>query len=425
MGQTLAEKILSGRAGKSLRAGDFAVIPVDLLLMHDGTAPLAVRQAESMGFGPPRDAGRVLVYLDHGLPSPRKELSNDHVFLRAFASQTGCRLHECGHGVCHQVTVEQYARPGQVIVGADSHTCTAGALAAFATGMGSTDLAVGMVLGETWFRVPESVRIDVRGSFPLGVFPKDLILWVIGQLGADGATYQALEFVGPAVSSMSMAGRLTLCNMAVEAGAKTGLVPSDDVTRSFLAAMGRGAEWRPLEPDPDAVYASSFAVDVSELVPLTARPHRVDDVVPVSEVEGIRVQQVFIGSCTNGRLEDLEVAASVLRKRKVACGVRLLVSPASRRVFLEAADRGILTELVEAGATICPPGCGPCAGVHLGILGNGETCISSSNRNFRGRMGNPESQIFLASPATCAASALTGVITDPRKVMTVAREVQE
>lgn len=417
MGQTLAEKILSERVGRPLRAGEFAVVPVDVVLMHDGTGPLAVRQLGAMGLAGPRRPDRTLVFLDHGLPSPRKELSNDHAFLRQFARAAGARLYDCGSGICHQVVAEEYAAPGQVVVGADSHTCTAGALAAFATGMGSTDVAVAMGLGENWFRVPESVRVEVRGAFGPGVGAKDLILWLIGHLGADGATYQALEFGGPAVAALDMSGRLTLCNMAVEAGAKTGLVASDGVTREYLAAMGREGAWRELGPDPDAEYARRVEVDAGTIVPMVARPHRVDNVAPVSEVAGTPVQQVFIGSCTNGRLEDLRTAAAILRGRKVAPGVRLLVMPASRRVYLEAMRAGVLADLVEAGATISPPGCGPCAGVHLGILGDDEVCLSTTNRNFQGRMGNPKSFVYLASPATCAATALRGVITDPREVL--------
>ncbi|MEW6547580.1 MAG: 3-isopropylmalate dehydratase large subunit [Bacillota bacterium] len=417
MPRTLAEKILGDRVGRPVRAGEFAVVPVDLVLMHDGTGPLAVRQFEALGMAGLHRPEKTLVFLDHGLPSPRKELSNDHAFLRRFARSAGCRLHDCGYGICHQVTVEEYASPGQVVVGADSHTCTAGALAAFATGMGSTDVAVAMGLGETWFRVPESVRVEATGRFPAGVYPKDLVLWLIGHLGADGATYQALEFGGPAIEGMDMAGRMTLCNMAVEAGAKTGLVASDEVTCAYLAGLGREHCWRPLEPDAGADYVRRVEVDVSALVPLLAKPHRVDAVIPVADAAGTPVQQVFIGSCTNGRLEDLQVAASILRGRKVAPEVRLLVMPASRRVYLAALRSGILADLVEAGATISPPGCGPCAGVHLGILGDGETCLSTTNRNFRGRMGNPEARVFLASPATCAATALKGVIADPREVL--------
>lgn len=417
MAQTLVEKILSEKVGRPVRAGEFVVVPVDLVLMHDGTGCLAVRQLEALGRAAPRYPDRTVLVLDHGLPSPRKELSNDHVFLREFARRSGSRLHDCGHGVCHQVMVEEYVGPGQIVVGADSHTCTAGALAAFATGMGSTDVAVAMGWGETWLRVPETIRVDAEGEFREAVSAKDLALWLVGQLGTDGANYQALEFGGTAVTALDMAGRLTLCNMSVEVGAKTGVVAADDLTRAYLASLGREEAWRRLEPDAGAGYARRITVDVSGLDPLVALPHRVDNVVPVGEVAGTPVQQVFVGSCTNGRLEDLRTVASFVRGKRVASGVRLLVIPSSRRVYRQALAAGLLADLVEAGAIICPPGCGPCSGVHLGVLGDGEACLSSSNRNFQGRMGNPAGQVYLASPATCAASALRGVITDPREVL--------
>lgn len=417
MGQTLVEKILARRLGRQVRPGEFVVVPVDVVILHDGTGPLAIRQLQAMGFEAPRDPHRVVLCIDHGFPSPRKELSNDHVRLRDFARSTEIALYEGGCGVCHQSVVEEQACPGQVIVGADSHSCTAGALGAFATGMGSTDVAAAMALGENWFRVPESVRVEVTGRFPVAVYPKDLILWLAGRLGAEGATYQALEFGGPGMDAIDMSGRLTLCNMAVEVGAKAGLVASDRVTREFLVRMGRGDKWVPLQPDPDAAYVRRIPVNLDSLRPMVSCPHLVDRVVPVSEVEGTPVHQVLIGSCTNGRAEDLAVAASILRGRHVAPGVRLLVMPASRRVYQEALRQGLLADLVAAGATILPPGCGPCAGIHLGVLGDGEVCLSTTNRNFQGRMGNPQAKVFLASPATAAASALRGKIADPREVM--------
>lgn len=401
----------------ALGQGDFAVVPVDYVLIHDGTGPLAVKQMMAMGFDSLFSPERTLVYLDHGLPSPRKELSNDHSFLRDFARNTGARIHDCGQGICHQITAEAYVSPGHVVVGSDSHTCTLGALGAFSTGMGSTDVGLAMGAGENWFMVPESIRLDLRGSFPRGVSAKDLILWVIGQLGSDGATYRALEFTGPAVEDLSMSGRLTLCNMAVEAGAKTGLMPSDEATRRFLEDEGRGEEFMPLSPDADARYTHSLSISLNSLEPMLALPHSVDNVACVSQQEGKPVDQVFVGSCTNGRLEDLEILAGILAGKQVKRGVRLLVMPASREVYLASLARGIIHTLVEAGAVILPPGCGPCAGIHLGILADGETCVSTTNRNFRGRMGNPRSEVYLASPATAAAAALAGEIIDPREVL--------
>ncbi len=326
-------------------------------------------------------------------------------------------MHECGYGICHQVVAEEYARPGAVIVGADSHTCTAGALGAMATGMGSTDVAVAMALGQTWLRVPATMRVEITGTPDPAVSAKDMILSLIGQLGADGATYMAVEFGGITVEQLDMAGRLTLCNMAVEAGAKTGLVASDDTTRSFMEANGREADWEALAPDADAVYSSTINLDCGRLEPQVSRPHQVDLVSPVGEVAGLAVQQVVIGSCTNGRLEDLQVAARALAGRTVHRDVRLLVIPASRRVYLQALSLGLLEQLARAGAVICSPGCGPCPGVHGGVLGDGEVCLATTNRNFQGRMGNPRSAVYLASPATAAATAATGVITDPREVL--------
>ncbi len=411
---TLAEKILSKAAGKEVGAGDVTVVAVDVAMIQDGTGPLAVRQLEKAGMVRVANPNKTVLFLDHAAPSPRKELSNDHRALREFAGKTGCRLSEVGEGVCHQLIVEKYAAPGQVIIGADSHTCTAGALGAFATGMGSTDVAVGMALGQTWFRVPETFRVLVRGSFPPGVHPKDLILHLIGLLGADGATYKALEFDGPTIREMQMPGRFTLANMAVEAGAKAGIFPSDGITRSYLEQAGRGGEWLPLEADPDAAYERTVEIDVSDLEPTVSLPHTVDNTRTIGEVAGTPIQQVFLGSCTNGRLEDLAVAAAILRGRKVHPGTRLLVVPASRKVFLEAMDSGHLRTLVEAGGMVLAPGCGPCVGVHEGILGDGESSLNTSNRNFQGRMGNPEGFIYLGSPALAAATAVGGVLTDPR-----------
>lgn len=417
MGQTIAEKIFSSHADKTVRAGEIVVAEVDVALIQDGTGPLAVRQMRAMGFDKPRRPERTLVFLDHALPSPRRELATDHVFLRDFARTSGAVIREHGYGICHQIVAEDWAEPGQIVVGADSHTCMAGALGAFGTGMGSTDVAVAMALGSNWFRVPETLKVDLRGHFSKGVGPKDLILNLIGRLGADGATYEALEFGGEAVRVIPMTGRLTLANMAVECGAKAGLWPSDEVTREFMAAHGRGEAWRPLTPDADAGYARSAAIDLGLIEPTLACPHRVDRTAAVTEVKGTPIHQVFIGSCTNGRVEDLAEALSVLEGKKLNPNTRLFIQPASRRVWLEADSRGYLARLARAGAVILPPGCGPCAGIHLGILGDGEACVSTTNRNFEGRMGNPQSAVYLASPAVAAATAVAGAIADPREVI--------
>ncbi len=313
--------------------------------------------------------------------------------------------------------VEEWANPGDVVLGGDSHTCTIGALGAFATGMGSTDIAVAMALGKTWLRVPETFLITVTGQLPRGVYSKDLILYLIGLLGADGATYKALEFGGDTIRTMTMSQRLTVSNMAVEAGAKVGLFPADEINEGYLEAHGRGNRFRSLLPDPDATYEKVVEIDAGKLVPVVAQPHTVDNVVPVRKVKETKVDQVFIGSCTNARLEDLAVAASILEGEKAHPETRLIIVPASRNVYREALDKGYIKIFIDAGASVLNPGCAACAGIHQGILGDGEVCLSTTNRNFKGRMGNPQSFVYLASPATAAASAITGEIMSPEKFL--------
>ncbi len=416
MGKTLAEKILSEKSGQDAYAGQIVIARVDVAAFQDGTGPLGVRQIQKLKIEKVR-APKSIVFIDHAAPSPRKELSNDHMLLREFCSKSGAILSDVGDGVIHQRLVESYAKPGDVVIGADSHSCTSGALGAFATGMGSTDVAIGMAMGRTWFKVPETYRIEVKGRFQPGVGAKDLILYLIGMIGADGATYKALEFGGETIDNMSMESRFTLSNMAVEAGAKTGLIASDKITREYLKRMGRLKDWRPLAPDKDAKYEKMIEIDADKLEPQVACPHTVDNTKPVKEVKGTKIHQVFIGTCTNGRIEDLKIAANILKGNKVAKGVRLIVVPASRMVFLEASKLGLLDIFVRAGGIILGPGCGPCVGVHEGILGDGEVCLSTANRNFKGRMGNPESFIYLSSPATAAYSAIKGIISDPREIL--------
>ena len=417
MGKTLAEKVLADKAKADARSGDIVVAEVGLAFLQDTAGPLAVRQFNKSGFQNLARPGSSVIFLDHAAPSPARQLSNDHIFLRSFARETGCHICEVGDGVCHQLVAERFARPGDVIVGSDSHTVTAGALGAFATGMGSSDVAVALALGRTWFRVPESFFINPEGIFPRGVYAKDLILHLIGQIGADGATYKALEFGGEAVAHMTMSQRLTISNMAVEAGAKVGLFPSDSVTQEFLIDQGRREDYKPLYPDDDANYEKTISVDLGKLEPMVSFPHTVDNVFPVEKARGTKVQQVFIGTCTNARLEDLAIAASILEGKTRSPETRLLIAPASRNVLKQAMDKGYIRSLVEAGAIILPPGCAACLGLHQGVLGDGEVCLSTANRNFKGRMGNPEAMIYLASPATAAASAITGEITDPREVI--------
>ncbi|HTY81389.1 MAG TPA: 3-isopropylmalate dehydratase large subunit [Dehalococcoidales bacterium] len=416
MPKTLAEKILSEKSGTDAKAGDIVIAKVDLAFVQDTTGPLTVRQFMESGAALSKPE-RTVLFIDHAAPSPNAALSNDHIFLRDFAKKTGCIISEPGEGVCHQRVQEDYARPGDVIVGADSHTVTAGGLGAFATGMGSSDVAVAMGLGKNWFRVPETFKIDVSGDFQKGVSAKDLILHLIGLIGADGATYKSLEFHGNAIKNMSISGRFTIANMAVEAGAKVGLFESDETTKAFLEAQGRGKDYKPLAADKGAVYEEVIRIKADELDPTVAMPHTVDNTSMASALKGTKIQQVVIGTCTNGRMEDLAVADSILKGKKAAKSVRLIIAPASRRILVDAIEAGYIKDFVEAGAIILPPGCGPCLGLHQGALGDGEACLSTANRNFEGRMGNPKSFIYLGSPATAAASALSGEITDPREVL--------
>ncbi|MCX5994347.1 MAG: 3-isopropylmalate dehydratase large subunit [Chloroflexi bacterium] len=417
MGKTISEKILSVKSGSDARAGDIVISPVDLVFVQDTTGPLTIRQFKSGNKQTLAAPRRTALFIDHASPSPNRQLSNDHIFMREFADETGCLLFDAGNGVCHQVVAEQLARPGDVIVGADSHTVTAGALGAFATGMGSSDVAVAMSLGKTWFRVPETIAIEVTGKFAKGVGAKDLVLYLIGLIGADGATYKALEFIGSTVNDMPVWQRLTISNMAIEAGAKVGLFCADSVTEEYMEAQGRGQEYTPIAADSDAVYERMIKVAADQLEPMVAMPHAVDNTATARSLGNIRVDQVFIGTCTNGRLEDMAETASILKNKKVQAGVRLIVCPASRKVYTMSIYAGHIQAIVEAGGIIMPPGCAGCLGLHQGALGDKEVCLSTANRNFKGRMGNPEGEIYLASTATAAASALTGKITDPREVL--------
>lgn len=417
MGMTLAEKILSEHAWKEIRAGEIAVIRVDLAYAQDGTGPLAVRKLQEMGFSQVFNPQRTIFFFDHASPSPRFELSNDHAFLRAFADETGIQVSEIGQGISHQVVAEQWARPGDVVIGADSHTCTGGALGAFATGVGSTDAAVAIALGKVWLRVPETIRVVVEGRLPVGVFGKDIILHLIGKIGAAGATYKALEFVGDTIEGLAMAGRMTIANMAVEAGAKVGLFASDEITQGWLNRMERGKEFRKLSSDPDATYERTVPINARELKPTIACPHQVDNTKTIDQLGEVRVHQVYLGTSCNGRLEDLHIAAQILKRKKVHAGTRMIVTPGSHRVYREALKDGTMETFVEAGAVITPPGCGGCVGLHEGVLGDGEVCLATQPRNFQGRMGSPKSFIYLGSPAVAAATAIEGKIADPRKYL--------
>lgn len=417
MGQTLAEKIISAHTEHPVKAGDLCIAKVDVTAVQDGTGPLTISEFKKLGIDKPKNPQRMILFIDHATPSPRKELSNSHMVMRQFAKETGAVLSEGGMGVCHQRLVEQFVNPGEILCGADSHTCTSGALGAFATGMGSTDVAVASALGKTWLKVPQSFKVVVNGVFRQGVFAKDLMLHLIGLIGADGATYKALEFCGSTIDAMTMSERFTLANMAVEAGAKAGLFATDEKTYEFLEQHKREHAFKHIDFDDDAEYERVINIDASEVVPMVACPHTVDNVKPVSELSSVKLHQVFIGSCTNGRIEDLRIATKILKKQKVHPDVRLIVAPASKEVMMQALKEGLIEIMTYVGASIIPPGCGPCVGVHAGILGDGEVCLSTQNRNFQGRMGNPKGEIYLSSPAVAAYSAVCGYIADPTEIL--------
>jgi 3-isopropylmalate/(R)-2-methylmalate dehydratase large subunit len=417
MGMTLAEKILSEHAGREVMAGEIIIVLVDLTYTQDGTGPLAVRKIEEMGFKQVANPSKTIFFLDHASPSPRFELSNDHAFLREFAERTGSQVSDVGYGISHQVVAEREVKPGDVVIGADSHTCTGGALGAFATGVGSTDAAVAIALGKIWLRVPETIRVVVEGQLPIGVFGKDIILYLIGKMGAAGATYKALEFTGNTIDKLGMAGRMTIANMSVEAGAKVGLFPSDEVTKSWLERMGRSTDFKRIDADPDATYESTVKIDAQDLKPLIACPHHVDHIKTIDEIGEVKVDQVYLGTSCNGRVEDLHIAAQILRGRMIHPKTRMVVTPGSRQVYLEVLKDGTMERLIESGALAMPPGCGACVGLHEGVLGDGEVCLATQPRNFKGRMGSPKSFIYLGSPAVAAATAIEGKIADPRKYL--------
>jgi len=410
MGLTLAEKIISKHSEKEVKAGELTIAKIDVCAVQDGTGPLTVQEFKKIGKTKLNNPERTILFIDHASPSPRKELSNTHMVLREFAKEYGAVMSDVGAGVCHQRLIEDYVNPGEILIGADSHTCTAGALGAFATGMGSTDIAVGMALGKTWMKVPQTYKIEVNGEFKENICSKDLMLHLIGLIGADGATYKALEFVGDTIENMSMSERFTLANMAVEAGAKAGLFVSDDKTKEFLKSRGREDKFVELRPDEDAIYEKVIKINASEVKHTVSCPHTVDNVKTVDELSDVKVNQVFIGTCTNGRIEDLRIVAKILKGKKVHPDVRMLLSPASKDVFKQALQEGLIEIFVDANVAMLAPGCGPCVGVHAGILGDGEICLATQNRNFQGRMGNTNGFIYLSSPYVAAYTAINGFI---------------
>jgi 3-isopropylmalate/(R)-2-methylmalate dehydratase large subunit len=416
MAMTMAEKILAKASGnKESEAGEIIMANIDVAMTHDLTGPLSVESFEKIGLKQVWDPEKIVIVFDHQVPADSIDAANNHMIMRKFVKEQGINnFYDVREGVCHQVLPEKgHVVPGEVVVGTDSHTCTHGALGAFATGIGSTDMAMVFATGKLWFKVPETIKFEITGNLQENVFAKDVVLDIIGKIGADGATYKACEFGGETTSNMNISDRMVLCNMAIEMGGKTGLVEPDQKTVNYL----KGRSTKPYEimkTDSDAKSLETMYVDVNELEPQIACPHNVDNVKPVSEVDGTHIDQVFLGSCTNGRLSDLRTAAKIMKGKEVSKNIRMLVIPASREVYTKAMDEGLLRTFVDSGALVCNPCCGPCLGGHIGLVGPGEVSLSTSNRNFKGRQGSPDAEVYLSSAAVAAASAIAGKITDPR-----------
>ncbi|MBE2899807.1 3-isopropylmalate dehydratase large subunit [Methanothermobacter thermautotrophicus] len=417
----MTEKILAEAAGlREVTPGEIIEAGVDLAMTHDGTSPPTIRTFRDIASrgGPGRvwDPERIVMVFDHNVPPNTIGAAEFQKVTREFAREQGIvNIFQNAAGICHQVLPEKgFLRPGMVIVGADSHTCTYGAFGAFATGMGATDMAMVFATGRTWFMVPEAMRMEVTGKLRGHVYAKDVILHIIGEIGVDGATYRSVEFTGDTIESMDVAGRMTICNMAVEMGAKNGIMEPNRETLDYLRAR-TGRDFRVYSSDEDSQYIEDHQFDVSDLEPQVACPDDVDNVCPVHRVQGTHIDEAFLGSCTNGRYEDLKIAAEVIGDRKVHEDVRFIVSPASREIYLRALEDGIIETFIRAGAIVCNPGCGPCLGAHMGVLAPGEVSIATTNRNFRGRMGDPSSSVYLANPAVVAESAIEGVISAPEQ----------
>lgn len=417
MGKTFTEKILAQKAGvKDVVPGQIVTVSPDIIMSHDNTAAIA-KTFKKIGLPKVVNPDKLVIFLDHCVPAANEQYAQNHKEVREFVVEQGIRhFYDIEVGICHQALPEKgHAQPGRLILGSDSHTTTYGAFGAFSAGIGRSEAAALWATDKIWLRVPYTMKIEVKGDLPHGVYAKDVILKIIGDLGADGALYRAVEFTGPAISAMSVASRMVLTNMAAEMGAKNAYMFPDSKVKQWLSYRV-GGQYEVVWSDPDAAYEKTLEYDVTSLEPQVACPHSVDNVKPIHEVAGTKIHQALIGTCTNGRIEDLEEAAKILEGRKVAPGVRLLIFPASQQVVWEAMEKGLLAKLSRAGGIIMNSGCGACLGAHEGILAKGEVCLSTSNRNFQGRMGNPGASVFLASPATVAASATRGLITDPRKV---------
>ena len=411
MPQTITEKILAVKSGsKEVHPGELLTARPDRVMSHDN-AGLVIRHFRSIGAAKVFDPSRIVIPLDHRAPAESERTAAAHKSIREFVAEQNIEtFYDIKEGICHQVMVENgHVRPGELILGTDSHTTSYGCLAAASTGIGATEMAAVWATGELWLRVPETIRIEVNGTFQSGVAPKDLALFLLGRLTARGADYKSVEYYGATIDSMPVSGRFTLCNMSMEMGAKFGIVPYDQETIKYL--KGRvDYDYTVFASDTDAGYAQRYTFDVSDMPPQIAKPHRVDNVVPLSQAAGIKIDQVVIGSCTNGRMDDLEIAASILKDKKVSSKVRLLIIPGSRTIYIQAMRKGLLETFLEAGAVILNPGCGPCLGAHQGILAAGEKCLATTNRNFKGRMGSTEAEVYLSSPAVAAKAAIIGEI---------------
>ena len=423
-GKTITEKIFSAHCNKDVKPGDVEICNIDFCFGQDGTSTLIIDAFKRLGVRKVFNKNKFCMVIDHNSPSPNIGVSEVHKKMRVFAKENDLKIFDIGCGVCHQVIPESgLVAPGDLVIGADSHTCTYGALGAFSTGMGSTDLAVTLASGKNWFKIPETVKIILKGKPKKGVYSKDVILYIIGDLGADYCTYKAIEFSGDYIKGLSMDARFTIVNMAIEMGAKAGIMEPDETTVRYLRSVVRRSSFvnrkkiLNLKSDKDAHYLEILEYDVSKIRPQVAKPHTVDNVVPIGKLKNIKIDEAFLGTCTNGRLEDLKIAVSILRNRCVHKYVKMVVAPASIAVFREAIEKGIIQEFIKAGACVVSPGCGPCVGTHNGVPSRGENVISTANRNFKGRMGNPGAFIYLASPATVAASAIEGRIADPRKYL--------
>jgi homoaconitate hydratase family protein len=422
LGKTLAEKLLASHTeNRKASAGEIVDASIDFLMVHEVLGSRIIPILKEMGVKRIWNPAKVLVVNDHWAPASDTQSAEIHIRNRRFVKEQGIE-HFCdvNCGICHQVLPEMgFVKPGDLVIGSDSHSTTYGAFNAFSTGLAATDSALILATGKCWFRVPESLRINIDGKLPEMVMSKDLILKIVTELGVNGANYRSIEFHGSTIESMSVASRMTMCNMTVEAGAKCGLMTVNDAVKDWVTSRNPSAKWTPVQPDADAHYVDDIEIDLNTepLDPIVAVPHSPANGKSVSEVEGVHVDQAFIGSCTNGRLEDLEIAARILRGRKVHPDLRLIITPASQETYIEALRAGYIETFLSAGAIFTNSTCGACIGGHLGVLGPGEVCISSTNRNFRGRMGHPDSKVYLASPATVAASAVEGVIADPRRFM--------